>query len=309
VSETALRRVLAVVVVLGAVYLGVRWFGAGEEGGTLTDDPVTARVLEPARQGSVTAVRIRRPDLDLDVARGSDGWRVNRYGADTVTVGHFLRSLRGTEVRELVSRNPRNHPEVGVASDSSWTLRVAMGPDTTPLLHVGREGPYDGSLFARLDGDDRVYLLHGELRSALAGELVQWREKVVVAVDTSEAAGVDVRRPDGVYRLRRDGGAAWTLDGAPTSSRALSALLEGLHQTRAYAFAGDTGAMGEPIRSVEVLDARGDTLAWMRAAPAAAGPDWLARSSRGDGAVFRVAGEVMDRITPHPDSLRPDAGG
>ncbi len=307
-SETALRRILAVVVVLGAVYLGIRWFGAGEEGGTPTDDPVTARVLEPARQGSVTAVRIRRPELDLDVARGSDGWRVNRYGADTVTVGHFLRSLRETEVRELVSRNPRNHPELGVASDSSWTLRVAMGTDTTPLLHVGREGPYDRSLFARIAGDDRVYLLHGGLRSALAGELIQWREKVVAAVDTSEAAGVDVRRPDGSYRLRRDGG-TWTLDGAPASGPALEELLAGLHESRAYAFAGDTGAMGQPVRAVEVLDARGDTLAWVRAAPASTGSDWLARSSRGDGAVFRVAEEVMDRISPHPDSLRPDAGG
>lgn len=307
-SETALRRVLAVVVVLGTVYLGIRWFGSGEEGGTLTDDPVTARVLEPARQGSVTAVRIRRPELDLDVARGGDDWRVNRYGADTVTVRHFLRSLREAEVRELVSRNPRNHPGLGVASDSSWTLRIAIGPDTTPLLHVGREGPYDGSLFARLDGDDRVYLLHGELRSALAGELIQWREKVVVAVDTSEAAGVDVRRPEGAYRLRRDGG-AWTLDGAPVPGPALEEVLAGLHETRAYAFAGDTGAMGEPVRTVEVLDARGDTLAWVRAAPASTGPDWLARSSRGDGAVFRVTDEVMERISPHPDSLRPDSGG
>lgn len=307
-SESALRRVMAAVVVLGLVYLGVQLLGGGDEGGPLTDDPVTTRFLQPVRAEGVTAIRVRRPELSLDLSREDGGWAVNEYGADTTTVRHFLRALREAEVQELSSRNPRNHPAVGVAADSSWTLRVVTGTDTTPLLHVGREGPYERSLYVRVDGDDRVYLLQSRLRSLLGAELIQWREKRVTAVDTSRVAEIDVRRRDGSYRLRRspDG---WRVDGEPVSPSTVRGLLEELHGMDAYAFASDTSVMGEPTRSVDALDARGDTLGWIRAAPATSGEDWVVRSYRGDGAIYRVDRGRMDRLSPAEDSLLAPPGG
>lgn len=306
-SEAALRRVIAAVAVLGLLYLGIRWIGGDAESGPLTDDPVTTRFLEPVRAGDVRAFRIQRPELALDVGRRPDGWRVNQYGADTATVGYLLRSIREARVAELVSRNPENHPALGVARDSSWTVRIETSRDTTPLLHVGKSGPYPNSVYVRIDGDDRAYLLRGRLRSALAGEMIKWREKQVAAVDTSRVVEIHVRRSGERYRLRR-GEDGWRLDGTAASRAVVERLLGELHDMEAYAFATDTGAMGEPTRWVEALDARGDTLAWIRATREGAVDNWLARSSRGEGAVYRVEADRMRRISPPRDSLAA-AGG
>lgn len=307
-SEAALRRVIAAVAVLGVLYLGIRWIGGDDGDGPPTDDPVTVRFLEVVRADSVTSFRIRRPELRLDVARGDGGWRVNRYGADTATVGHFLRSIREARVEELASRNPANHPALGVVGDSSWTVRVVTGRDSTPLVHVGQDGPYPGSAYVRIDGDDRVYLIRGGIRSALVGELIKWRAKQVAAVDTARVAEIRVQRSGESYRLRRstDG---WRMGGAPASRDAMARLLGELHDMEAYAFATDTGDMEAPTRRIQALDARGDTLAWIRAAPGSSGPDWLVRSSRGEGAVFRVDGARMERVSPPGDSLAAPAGG
>lgn len=307
-SEVALRRVIAAVVVLGLLYLGIRWIGGDDRSGPLTDDPVTVRFLEPVREDTVTSFRIRRPELGLEVARGSGGWRVNRYGADTATVGHFIRSIRDARVEELASRNPQNHPALGVAGDSSWTVRVVTGRDSTPLLHVGQEGPYPGSAYVRVDSDDRVYLVRGGIRSALGGEMIRWRKKQVAAVDTARVAEIHVQRPGESYRLHR-GTAGWRVDDAPASPATVDRLLAELHDMEAYAFATDTDAVGEQARRVQALDARGDTLAWIRAAPGSSGTSWFVRSSRGEGAVFRVEGGRVERVSPPRDSLTATGSG
>lgn len=306
-SEEALRKVMAAVAVLGLLYLGIRWIGGEGQDGPLTDDPVTTRFLEPVRGDTVTSVRIRRPELTLDIVRRDDAWSVNRYGADTATVRYFIRSLREARVDELASRNPENHPALGVSADSSWTVRIRTRRDSTPLLHVGAEGPYSESAYVRLDGDERVYLLRGEVRSALEGGLMAWREKQVAAVDTGRVAEIHVQRSGESYRIHRvsDG---WRLGEARASKAVVDRLLAELHDLKAYAFASDTSAVGASTRRVEALSAKGDTLAWIRAAPVSTSGSWLVRSSRAEGVVFRVEDDRVGRISPPADSFAAPGG-
>lgn len=305
-SERALRAVLGVVAALVVAYLAISWLG-GEEQQTAGDDPVSA-VLAGVGDSTVRAIRIRRPDLSVDLVRRAEGWRANEFEADTAAISHLLETVRGASVAEIVSRNPENHPSLGVTLDSAWRVRFVAESDSTPPLLVGGDGPYDPSAYVRLEGDDRVYVLRGSLRSVLGGEMVQWRDKTVAELDTARIRHVLVRRQEGLYRLRREGD-GWTVDSLPADTAAVRHLLGGLRQMEGFAFASDTGAFTMPTREVVALAAPGDTLGWIRATPSKAGGSWLVRSHRGHGAVYRVGHGPVNRVSPPRDSLTPGSGG
>lgn len=304
--ERTLWWLLGVVAVLGLLYLGVMWYGGEAE--TSGPDPVSA-VLATVREGEVREVRIRKPDLTLDVVRRQGSWRVNEFDADTATVAHLFRTIRESRVAELVSSNAENHPTLGVSVDSALRVRFLVDDDTTPELLVGNMGPYQPSAYVRVEDGERVYVLRGRLREVLAGAEVMWRDKTVAAVDTSAVAEVRVRRDEGGYTLRR-GPDGWSLaSGGSAAPEAVGQLLGSLVDLDAFAFSSDSAAVEEPVREVVVLDGGGDVLTWIRAVPSEAGGSWLARSARGGDAVYRVAADRLERVSPPRDSLTAPSGG
>lgn len=305
-SERALKTVLGLVAALVVAYVAVSWMAGGEEGAA-GEDPVSL-VLAGVSDSTIRAIRIRRPDLHVELVRTAGGWRANEFEADTAAISHLLETLRGASVGELVSRNPENHPSLGITRDSAWSVRFVEASDSTPRLLVGEAGPYDPSAYVRLEGDDRVYVLRGGLRSVLGGEMVQWRDKTVAGLDTARVREVLVRRAEGPYRLRREAG-GWTVDSLPADTAAVRRLLGGLHRMEGFAFASDTGAFTTPVREVVAVAAPGDTLGWIRASPSKAGGSWLVRSHRGRGAVYRVGDGPVNRVSPPRDSLVAGSGG
>lgn len=304
--ERTLWWLLGAVAVLGLLYLAVVWYGGETE--TSGPDPVSA-VLATVREGEVREVRIRKPDLSLNVVRHQGNWRVNGLDADTATVGHLFRTIRESRVAELVSNNAENHPALGVSADSALRVRFLVGDDTTPDLLVGNTGPYQPSAYVRVADVEQVYVLRGRLRAILAGAEVMWRDKTVAAVDTAAVTEVRVRRDEGSYTLRR-GPDGWSLaSGGSAAPEAVGRLLGSLVDLDAYAFSSDSAAVEESVREVVVLDGAGDVLTWIRAVPSEAGGSWLARSARGGDVVYRVADDRLERVSPPRDSLTAPPGG
>lgn len=307
-SERTLKRILAGVAVLVAVYAAVALVrngpgGAGEEGGGAVGELFSS--LDPE---SVEEVRFERPDDTLRLGRSGDRWTVNGHPADSARVAGFWSGLEDARVGAPVARNPANHERLGVGEGA---VRVVFrtGDGETREILVGDVGPAPPSAYVRLPGADAVHVVHADLRSPARRSLDDWRDRTVVRVDTARVrtlALVGDGGGEGETRTltREDDG--WSLEGAPADSAAVRGILGALANLRATGFAPDTAEIGEPGRRVVALDAGGDTLAVVSLAEREEpGYHVLAR---GDSVVYELTTYQGGRLFPEPDALRADPG-
>lgn len=307
-TETTLRRVLAVVAVLAAGYGAVVLFG-GSDDGDGPGGPVVEAMSRAA--GGLDSVRIEGGGDTVALRRREGGWRVDGHPADTARVRSLREALdAGGSSVELASRNPENHAGMGVDSASARSVVLAPGEGRPVRLLVGDEGPAGSGAYVRAPGSPSVYLVGGDLGRLVREGREEWRDRTVTAVDTARARTVRVRRGDAAYALRRADG-AWRLDGGPADSARVARLLSDLAGLEADGFAPDTAAVEPADRTVTVLGSAGsDTLAHV-----------LLRSTDGDGTsrfrvrvrgrpgVLELSGPRADRLAPPRAELAADGEG
>lgn len=260
-SEKTLAGLGVILVALLAIWGGVSLFSSlggesSDEGGEL------AAALAGLSEDAVTRVVLSGPSDTVTLERSDGAWSADGFDTDSAAMARFWSAVTGTTVRDLVATNPTNHARLGVVADSAWTLEFHRAEGEPARFLVGDQGASFNSAYVRLPGQDRVYSLEGELRSAAAHDLEHWRNKTVVAVDTSRVQRVEVDRGDERYVLTRDS-AGWLVDGEAADGPTARSLVGVLADLRAQGFAPDTADFegGEERRRVVALDQAGDTLA------------------------------------------------
>ncbi|MFO7260501.1 MAG: DUF4340 domain-containing protein [bacterium] len=314
-SEKTLRIIVGVAVLLVAAYALTAMVG----GSTSADRDGTARTLVRALAGAskgLSLVRIVGPEPgdSVELVRGDDGtWTVNGRPADSAAVARLEEALEGARVGHLAATNPDNHKRLGVAADSTWRLELHRASRGDPVrLLVGNNGPSYPSAYVRLPDSDEVYVLLGNLVSAVRRPAAEWRDRIVVRVDTAAVRRVVVMRDEETYELQRDS-ARWVVGDAPADSVTVGDLLAELARLEAQAFVEDTVALGDGVtRSVVALGEAGDTLALVRIAPTEQSWTWRATAAgkaaaKGLGEdAFELSSWRVDRITPEKGKV---AGG
>lgn len=307
-SEKTLRIVVGVAVLLVAAYALTAMVGGNTSADRGDAGRALVRVLAGARDG-LAAVRIvgPQPGDSVELVRGEDGsWTVNGKPADSAAVARLEDALEGARVGHLAARNPDNHARLGVAADSTWRLELRRAGRGEPVrLLLGNNGPSYPSVYARLPDSDEVFVVSGDLVSAVRRPAAEWRDRVVLRVDTVAVRRVVVTRDEETYTLERGDSARWVVDDALADSAAVEELLEGLARLEAQAFARDTVTLGDDVaRTVLVLGEAGDTLALVRIAATEQTWTWRATAAGKAAAeglgedVFELAGWRVDRIAP-----------
>lgn len=290
-TEKTLRRSLYGLAGAAALYVAITL--AGERGGGPSGSGQLTGALEGIDPAAVARVVLEGPEDTIRLARADDDWTVNGFPADSVAVNRFLRALEETSVSSVASTNPANHARLGVDADSAWTLSV----DDQPPILLGKAGSRYRTAFARMPREDLVSLLSGDLRSAAARSLPDWRDKTIMRLDTASAATIRVRRDDATTVYER-GDSAWTADGAAVEDATIRAILQELAHLRANGFAPADSEMPEsPERTLQVLDAEGAELGGL--ALAEADGDFHV-STPASPYVFVVPAFRANRLSPAP---------
>lgn len=304
-SEKALKAALGTLLGLVIVYLGVLWMGSGSPGPSGAGSTL-AEALEGLSAESVQGVRIEGPSDTVALERVSGDWQVNGYASDSASLARFWNAVSDMDVRDLVASNPANHARLGVSADSTWRLSFRSDDDRTVQVLLGKPGPSFSSSFARLPDEDAVYLLEGGLRGAATRRLDDWRDRTIIAVDTTAVRSVIVERGGRTYTLAL-GETGWTVDGQPARPESVADLLRELVSLEATGFAPDTATSeGDDRRRVVALGADADTLGSVEMAEGGDGT-FLARTP-GDATVFRLSSFRVERVAPEADSIRGEGG-
>ena len=290
-SEKTLKQAIYFLAAVTALYLLTTLLNQG--GPSANGGGDVAEALE-ASSDETDRVVLAGPGRTVTLERAPDGWTVNGFAADSAAVARFWEALEGAEVGDVAATNPANHERLGITADSAWVLTI--GQEERVLL--GHAGPQFGTSYVRLPDGDAVYLLRGDLRSSATRPLVDWRDKLVLAVDTTQVAAVEVQR-DGQTRRWERGDSTWTEGGTPADDGEIRNLLQELAGFQATGFAPDSVTMKEtPDRRVVVYDASGAELASL----ALDEGDGNLRAFSGQSPyVFEVPSWRADRVAPAPE--------
>ncbi len=313
-SERTLKRMLAVLAVLVVAWGLVLAGGRGGSSASAQGGGAMGAFLGAVDTEAVQAVRIegRGPGGALRVERAPGtptGWTVDGHPADADRVHRFMEALAGASTGAPVSINPANRARMGV-DDTSAARLVLEGGGRSDTLLLGKEGPAYATVYARLPGQNEVYLLQSNLGVYPARDEGDWRSKAMAAVDTGRVSAVEVARDGETYRLARSDG-SWTVDGRAADSAAVRGVLDELASLRAGGFpdsataaAGAAGAQ----RRVTVLGPGGATLLTVRL--------WSEGTKDGgsllavaDGPAARQAGTPFTYPSFRADRLAPDKSG
>ncbi len=304
-SEKALKRLvgaLAVVVVLWIVATLVSRAGDGSIGG----GGDLAAFFEGVDAGSVTSVGILGPQDTVRLSLDGATWRVNGFRADSGSVARLFQALQDAEMDGLIATNPSNHERMGVSADSARTLELGVAGSTRSLL-FGDEGPRPSTIYAREPGSDEVYLVEGALWNHLRRQLDDWRNRRMLAIDTSRVARIAVLRDQDAFTLVRadsvwtfaDGSAAWA-----SQVRSLLGELGGGLVASRFVPDGDSLAALPQGGATVAFSAEGDVLAEVTVG-SGTGDRW--GMVVGDSVRYRLPGFRVNAITPTLESVRPQA--
>lgn len=293
-SERTLKRLLVTLGVVVLLWLGLTFAPRGE-GGPRGSGSVAA-FFTNLDTGAVEAVRMIRAGDSVVLRRDGEGWTANGYRADSTLVQDLLRTLEGAEAGDLAATNPANHARMGVSTDSAVSLTVASDGEERTLL-VGDQGPRYGTAYARVPDEDPVYVVEGNLRPEVRRSLEDWRNKRVIAIDTSRVQRIVVEQGGAAYTVER-ADSAWTLeDGMAVDLPTVRGVLSELSTLRASGFleAGDSlFALPRAARTV-AYDAEGTVLAEVLLGEGE-GDRWV--RTPGDSVTYRISSYRAGRVAP-----------
>lgn len=302
-SEKALKQLvgaLAVVVVLWIAATLVSRAGDGSIGAS----GQLATFFDGVDAGSVDEARILGPTDTIRLSRDGNAWTVNGFRADSGSVARFFQTLEEAEAGDLVATNPANHARMGVSADSASTLELRVEGATRALV-FGDEGPRPSTLYAREPGADEVYLVEGALGNHLQRQLDDWRDRKMLAIDTSRVARIAVQREEDAFTLVRSD-SVWTFaDGGPTRAPQVQSILGelggGLVASRFVADDDSLATLPQGGSTVAFSEA-GDVLAEVTIG-SGSGERWAMVA--GDSVRYRLPSFRVDLIVPTLASVQP----
>ena len=255
-SERTLRISLYCLGALTVLYAGTMLLRGGGNGAEASDAALAEAFAELARV-SHTSFQIVGPRDTILLEKDADSWTVNGFDADSGAVARFLRAVEEVEIGSVAAANPANHGRLGVNVDSAWALAAGEGP----VVLLGKTGNRFRTAYARVPDADRVSVIEGDLRSAAARPVLDWRNKVILRTDTAMVASIHVTQGgETVVYERQD--SSWTEGGAEADATTVRNILQELANMRASGFAPEDAEMpDEPERMVVAADVEGNELA------------------------------------------------
>ena len=263
-----------------------------------------ATFFDGVNESSISAVRMAGEAEDIELLPSGDSWTVNGWAIDSGSVTRFFDTLEEAQVGDLVATNAANHRRMGIATDNASQIELEVDGSSRMLL-IGDQGPRFSTSYIRLPEADQVYLLESTLSTHMARNLDDWRNRKMIAIDTSRVDRIDVERDGDVFTLVR-GDMAWAFeDGSPVNALQVGSLLQELSGSLiASRFVEEGDSIGNlPQAGSTVAYAEdGDVLAEVTIG---SGENDRWATVTGDSVTYRLPQFRADLIAPRLESLRP----
>jgi hypothetical protein len=272
-----------------------------------------ARVLPGLKAAAVTNLQVR-PDAQLEIqaVRTNDNWRLLKpvsYPATGAAINHLLEALERLAPASFIKpAELQNHPKAdedfGLATPQA-TLNIQQ-PGYQALLQIGARTAPGDQVFLRVVGSEGICVADAEFLKFLPRHGNDWRDPVLVDLNSFAFDRVSVTNGAKIFELRRDASNQfWRIvyPFYPQSARANNTkvhdALESLHSLRVLQFLPDDPkpdleALGLQPPELEVAIAQGtNTIALLQFGKSPTNDSHLAYARRaGLNAVGTVSADL-----------------
>jgi hypothetical protein len=260
----------------------------------------------------VQELTISRPGHDpLTVQRGDDKkWKFGpplTIPADSNSVGFMADSAASLEAERVVEENIPDWKPYGL-DEPSLTLEVKVDGGESHRVLFGRETPTGSALYARLDGDPRLFTVSSYSKTNFEKDVFELRDKKLLRADPDKISRVVLDAGGRSIEFGKSGETNWQIL-KPQPLRAdnftVGDLVRAVQNAEMTAVAEEGQASGskydfsKPLAAVEVVDEGGShTLTVVKA-----DEKYYARSSDLEG-VYEVSPTMAESLDKKLDDFR-----
>lgn len=176
-----------------------------------------AKSLVPFSSGEISEIQIRTLALgdvvrELKVNKVDGDWRVQQPyqdGGDSVAIATFLSSLTAESAKAVVKEGGGIDWKLFGLEHPAAEAVIVAGPNKRTVA-VGTEKAFDGSVYGRIDGAERVVLLNGTAAALVTKDPRDFRDKrFFIAKEHPLFTRISIKRPSGTLVLVQDEKGGW----------------------------------------------------------------------------------------------------
>ncbi len=168
-------------------------------------------------QDSIQKVIVTRPDKDpIELQRGEDDeWTFGEpltIPADQSSVNSMVSSLASMDSDRVVEENVVNWEPYGLTGQGTAQVEAVVeeGEDEkTYRVIFGSDTPTGSGVYARLEGDSRLFTVYSYVKSGFEKEPFDLRDKRLLFVDDDKISRVVLKAAGGTIEFGKTGDSAW----------------------------------------------------------------------------------------------------
>lgn len=236
--------VLVGLIVILSLYLGLR-----------SGDKVQYTIPALPALTGIDEVTIEQPGATIDIALSGGVWliRPEGYAADPDALKQVINTVSNPQITDLVSVTG-NYGVYDLEESSRIRVSAYIHGEMVRAIDFGRRSPTYGHTFAKIDGDDRIFQIAGDIRPIFANSKEGFRDKTALSFDQRTIAVIRIQGSgESVDLVRDDAGSSWKTRGGETwNSEAVDEALGTLSSLRVYNYRNVNDNDGDVVMSIEL---------------------------------------------------------
>jgi hypothetical protein len=230
---------------------------------------------------------------------------------DSSEVGGLLSTIESLEIQSVIDANPKSPADFGL-EPPRFTVAFKTADAAAPTrLQVGRKTPTGGDLYARVEGQPRVFLISGYLEDSLNKTPFKLRDKTILKFERDAADVLTIEKQGSPTLAFAKKGSDWRFT-KPYDAKADFNLVDGivgkLYQAKMSAIETADGSKDLKKYGLDKPQATATIGAGSARATLAFGtakPDGsLYARDLSRPMVFAVEASLLDELKKSPDDLR-----
>ncbi|MEZ5391535.1 MAG: DUF4340 domain-containing protein [Bryobacterales bacterium] len=302
-ANPLLIAVVVLAVLGGAVYYSIENPPADED---------AKPELVKAKEADITEVTVTKAgQAPITVVRGADDkWTFGgglTIPADDSAIGLMITNLASMDADRVVEENVTDWAPYGLEGDGELSVDVKFKEAPEKKIIFGGQSPTGSNVFARVEGESKLYTAFSYVKSSFDKTVFDWRDKALLQADDAKVSRVRLDLGDRKYELGKTGEGNWQiLEPGPVrgdnfSVGDLARAIEDAQMTAVVSENGDAPGVSfdKPYAKADVTDDKGEhTLTIARA-----GDLYYAKSSDQPG-VYEISSTTAESLNKKLEDLR-----
>ena len=194
------------------------------------DTPAKEKVFA-IESGKIEEVEVRAESGDVTtVKKSGESWQITApqtLEPDTTEIGGLVSTIESLERQRVIAENPSSVASFGLEPPRFVVSFKTAGDATPKRLQVGRRTPTGGDLYARVEGDPKVFLISSYQEDSLNKTTFNLRDKSVLkfAQDGVDTLSLEAQGGKPMTFAKKD--STWRIT-APVNAKADFTAVDGL---------------------------------------------------------------------------------